>query len=82
MRRRLFYWYGQLKALETSIDAKKGESNRNEQQVELERIESAVSHIRFPLAFTNQVYDLRDHIHIVRRRFAPQPGTAERVMAE
>jgi TRAP-type uncharacterized transport system substrate-binding protein len=82
MRRRLFYWYGQLKALETSIDAKKGESNRNEQQVELERIENAVSHIRFPLAFTNQVYDLRDHIHIVRRRFAPQPGTAERVMAE
>ncbi len=64
MRRRLFYWYGQLKALETPIDAKTSESNRNEQQVELERIEHAVSHIHFPLAFTNQVYrPARPHPH-------------------
>lgn len=82
MRRRLLYWYGQLKALEASIDLNNSDGNMIEQQAELERIENAVSHIRFPLAFTDQLYDLRGHIHIVRRRFTPQTSAAERVMAE
>ena len=82
MRRRLLYWYGQLKALETSIDLNNSDGNMIEQQAELERIENAVSHIRFPLAFTDQLYDLRGHIHIVRRRFTPQTSAAERAMAE
>jgi hypothetical protein len=50
MRRRLLYWYGQFKALENSIDVNKSDSNLSAQQAELERIENAVSHIRFPLA--------------------------------
>lgn len=82
MRRRLLYWYGQLKALEASMDIKRSDGNLNEQQAELERIENAVSHIRFPLAFTDQLYDLRGHIHIVRRRFPPQTNSAERAMSE
>jgi hypothetical protein len=82
MRRRLLYWYGQLKALEASMDKNKSDSNLNEQQAELERIENAVSHIRFPLAFTDQLYDLRGHIHIVRRRFTQQSGTGERTIVE
>jgi hypothetical protein len=82
MRRRLLYWYGQLKALETSIDAKKHDSDWSDHQAELERIENAVSHIRFPLAFTDQLYDLRGHIHIVRRRFTPQASAADRTMTE
>jgi len=72
MRQRLLYWYSQLKALETSIDVNGSESNLSAQQAELERIENAVSHLRFPLSFTDQLYDLRGHIHIVRRRFAPE----------
>ena len=70
-RRRLFYWYGQLKALEASFDA-----NPND-KAEIERIEDAVSHIRFPLTFSDQVYNLRSHIDIVRRKIAarvPLPG--------
>ena len=38
----------------------------------VEKIEEAVSHIRFPLGFANQVYDLRGHIDLVRRRLAVQ----------
>jgi hypothetical protein len=82
IRRRLLYWYSELKALETSIDSTNGASDLDQQQAELERIEKAVSHIRFPLAFADQLYDLRGHIHIVRRRFAPQTNAAERAMAE
>jgi TRAP-type uncharacterized transport system substrate-binding protein len=54
-RRRLFYWYAQLKKLEAS-------------QAEIERIEEAVSHIQFPLTFSDQLYNLRSHIDIVRRK--------------
>lgn len=82
MRRRLLYWYSQLKAVETSIDVNRSDANLSAQQAELERIENAVSHVRFPLAFADQLYDLRGHIHIVRRRFAPQTSAAERAMAE
>jgi hypothetical protein len=41
-------------------------------QIELQRIDEAVSRIHFPLAFSDQVYNLRSHIEIVRRRTAPR----------
>jgi len=50
-RRRLFYWYAQLKALEASFDGPM-DKHLSEKQAEIERIEEAVSHIRFPLTFS------------------------------
>jgi TRAP-type uncharacterized transport system substrate-binding protein len=76
--RRLLYWYGQLKSLETAIDIDPNAKNVVERQAEVDRIEEAVSRIRFPLAFTNQLYDLRGHIEIVRRRFVPHNDQANR----
>ena len=70
MRRRLLYWYSQLKALEASFDASPSDKHLVEKQTEIERIEDAVSHIRFPLTFSDQVYNLRSHIDIVRRKIA------------
>jgi TRAP-type uncharacterized transport system substrate-binding protein len=67
-RRRLFYWYGQLKLLEASFDANSNDKHLAEKQAELDRIEDAVSHIRFPLTFSDHVYNLRSHIDIVRRK--------------
>ena len=72
VRRRLLYWYDQLKVLEASIDANPSGKHLIEKQVEVERIEDAVSRIRFPLAFTDQLYNLRSHIDIVRRRLTPR----------
>jgi hypothetical protein len=55
--------------LEAAIDSNpSGSETSIEVQNELQRIEDAVSHIRFPLAFSDQVYNLRSHIEIVRRR--------------
>jgi TRAP-type uncharacterized transport system substrate-binding protein len=70
MRHRLLYWYRQLKSLEASIDTDPSEKNLVDRQAEVERIETAVSRTRFPLSLTNQLYDLRGHIDIVRRRLA------------
>src|SRR6516165_9469909 len=67
-RRRLFYWYAQLKALEASFDDRLTDKHLAEKQAEIERIEEAVSHIRFPLTFSDQLYNLRSHIDIVRRK--------------
>ena len=81
-RRRLFYWYAKLKALEASFDADPVERRLDEKQAEIERIEDAVSHIRIPLTFSDQVYNLRSHIDIVRRKMASRNNAPGRFAAE
>jgi hypothetical protein len=80
-RRRLFYWYAQLKALEASFDADPMDKPLTEKQAEIERIEEAVSHIRFPLTFSDQLYNLRSHIEIVQRKIATRRNTPEHMAA-
>jgi TRAP-type uncharacterized transport system substrate-binding protein len=81
-RRRLIYWYGQLKALEASFDASPGVENLTEKQAAVELIEEAVSHIRIPLTFSDQLYNLRSHIDIVRRKITARVNAPENVAAE
>ena len=72
VRRRFLYWYGRLQALDVSIDSNASGKHLTEVQIELQRIDEAVSRIHFPLAFSDQVYNLRSHIEIVRRRTTPR----------
>jgi TRAP-type uncharacterized transport system substrate-binding protein len=81
-RRRLFYWYAKLKALEASFDADPKDMHLAESRAEIERIEHAVSHISIPLTFSDQVYNLRSHIDIVRRKIASRNNATERIAAE
>jgi hypothetical protein len=53
-----------------------------ETQAEIERIEEAVSHIHFPLTFSDQLYNLRSHIDIVRRKIASHGNAPGRGAAE
>src|SRR5215469_4344185 len=82
MRRRLMYWYAKLKALEASFDINANAISLPETKIEIERIEDAVSHIQFPLTFTDQVYNLRSHIDIVRRKIASRANTPGSMAAE
>ncbi len=68
IRRRLLRWYSQLKALEASIVPNGGDDHVGEKVRELERIDHGVRRIRVPLAFSDQLYDLRGHINLVRQR--------------
>src|SRR5262249_36611324 len=68
VRRRLLAWYRQLRTLETSLDAGPVAGGLAETQAALDRIDAAVSRIRMPLPFTDQIYELRGHIDLVRRR--------------
>jgi len=81
-RRRLFYWYAQLKALEASFDTDQTDKHLAQKQAEIERIEEAVSHIRFPLTFSDQLYNLRSHIDIVRRKMSSHANAPGRLAAE
>jgi TRAP-type uncharacterized transport system substrate-binding protein len=81
-RRRLFYWYAQLKKLEASFDTSPVNQHLGKAQAEVERIEEAVSHIHFPLTFSDQLYNLRSHIDIVRRKITSHGNAPGRVPAE
>jgi TRAP-type uncharacterized transport system substrate-binding protein len=74
VRRRLVYWYRQLKALERDIDARGAKYDLAAHQAELERIDGAVRRMRVPNYFSNELYDLRLHIDVVRWRLWPRPN--------
>jgi len=82
MRRRLTYWYAKLKALEASFDINASAISLPETSIEIERIEDAVSHIQLPLTFTDQLYNLRSHIDIVRRKIASRANVPGSMTAE
>jgi hypothetical protein len=79
-RQRLLHWYRQLKALEASIDANPSSGALVLKQAEIDRIETLAAQSRVPLSFSDQMYDLRVHIDIVRRRLASV--TARQQVAE
>lgn len=68
IRRKLDRWYAELKFLEAELDRDDASTDRN---ILLDRtawIEQQLAQLRIPLAFSNQLYILREHLELVRRR--------------
>src|SRR5262245_34872844 len=74
VRRRILYWYHQLKALERSLDSRGAKLDESAHQAELERIDGAVRRIQVPLPFSSELYDLRLHIDLVQQRLSTEPA--------
>jgi TRAP-type uncharacterized transport system substrate-binding protein len=74
VRRRLLYWYHQLKTLERSLDSRGSKLDETAHHAELERIDGAVRRIHVPLYFSSELYDLRLHIDLVRQRLSMLPS--------
>jgi hypothetical protein len=72
IRSRIFRWYGQLRAVENAH----GERPADELAKELDAIEARVEHVTVPLSYADELYALRSHIALVRRRLAT-PAVAE-----
>jgi TRAP-type uncharacterized transport system substrate-binding protein len=68
VRRRLLYWYNQLKSLERSLDAGGARFDPDAVQAEFDRIDQHVRRIRLPNFFSHELYDLRGHIELMRQR--------------
>ena len=64
IRSRVFRWYAQLRAVEEAS----GERPADELLRELEDIEARVGRVHIPLAYADELYALRSHIQLVRRR--------------
>jgi hypothetical protein len=74
VRRKLLYWYRQLKSLERQLDTRGAKLDLAAHQAELERIDGAVRRIHVPLYFSSELYDLRLHIDLVRQRLSMPPA--------
>jgi len=71
VRSRVYRWYGQLRAVEQAIEDVTPERRAETYQTQLSRlndIEEKVNQISIPLSFAEELYGLRSHIHLVRRR--------------
>jgi uncharacterized protein len=68
MRQRILNWYKELKKVETGLNSRADSTQLAMKQARIEEIEEAVNQIPVPLGYTNQLYDLRQHIDIVRKR--------------
>jgi len=75
VRRRLVYWYRQLNALEKSLDSGGAKYAPVTAQSEIDRIDAGVRRIRMPNYFSDQLYDLRGHIDLVRQRLIARPAS-------
>ncbi|MEL6373488.1 MAG: TAXI family TRAP transporter solute-binding subunit [Pseudomonadota bacterium] len=69
MRRRILGWYGRMKRLESRAQRQTAGSDVTAYIDELEALEAEVNAHRMPLYYTDQIYQLREHIEMVRRRF-------------
>lgn len=63
MRRRILYWYRELKNLEHDLP----KTAPAELAERMERIEEGVRKISVPIQFSADLYNLRDHVEFVRR---------------
>lgn len=88
VRSRVYRWYGELRAIEQAFEdsgPEPDEAVRNGLQKRLDGLEDRVNHISVPLAYADELYRLRSHIHLVRERvrgWEQQPGPDETVQQQ
>ncbi len=68
VKSRIYRWYGRLKELEYEIDLAGSTLNAADVSARLDEIERGVSHLPTPLAYAENLYNLRAHIGLVRAR--------------
>lgn len=66
IRSRVFRWYGKLREIESRIASLNGPAQPLID--ELNELEAKVGQISVPLSHTDELYALRNHIHLVRRQ--------------
>jgi TRAP-type uncharacterized transport system substrate-binding protein len=76
MRRRILYWYRELKNLENDLPETGSPELIAAKEEELGRIQKAVLRISVPIQFAADLYNLRDHVEFVRRRIENLRGVA------
>jgi ABC-type nitrate/sulfonate/bicarbonate transport system substrate-binding protein len=73
IRSRIFRWYGQLRTVENA----QGERPPDELIKDLDAIEARVEQVSVPLSYADELYALRSHINLVRRRLQAPVATPQ-----
>jgi hypothetical protein len=67
-RSKLYRWYGELKYLDLEVSEHPQPERISDYHAKLDRIEASVNKVDVPLAFYNELYTLREHIEMVRKK--------------
>lgn len=70
IKRRIFYWYAQLKRLERRMAQAGTDADVAAHAAEIERIEKAVTVIPVPVTYSENLFNLRGAVGLVRGRIA------------
>jgi TRAP-type uncharacterized transport system substrate-binding protein len=68
-RRRILRLYGELKMVETELEGRAA-GDANDLVERLDRLEQEADHLRLPLAWSQMLYTLKQHVRLVRARIA------------
>jgi hypothetical protein len=66
VRSRVYRWYAHLRAVEQALERPAPALDRL--RAEIERIDGQVERVGMPLSYTHELYELRSHIELVRKR--------------
>ena len=66
IRSRIFRWYAQLRDIEDRLA--RGDADRDEVVQALDHLDERLGKLNVPLSYADELYDLRSHIMMVRRR--------------
>ena len=80
LRSRVYRWYAHLRAIERALEEPGADFAALRER--LERLDAQTENIGVPLSFTNELYDLRGHIHLVRKRLLTRAAGAAAAPAE
>lgn len=73
VRSRIFRWYRYLRQIEVDLEQK--DRDRAELLGSLDRLEGRVAAVKVPLSYADELYRLRQHIHLVRERLNSGSGS-------
>ncbi|MBB1162498.1 TAXI family TRAP transporter solute-binding subunit [Aquariibacter albus] len=69
VRSRVFRWYGKLRQIEDALEQPESPGQPPDELLgELEALERRVAQISVPLSHADELYALRSHIHLVRKK--------------
>ncbi|MEX1252656.1 MAG: TAXI family TRAP transporter solute-binding subunit [Hyphomonas sp.] len=81
VRRRIYVWYKDLRALEEEGRATPQGEPRTSVISRLERLQADIGKLEVPLFYNDDLYRLRSHVEFVKQLLSAAPGTAPAAIA-
>ena len=82
IRSKIYRWYRHLRALDLRLEQRREQSlDIEREQADLNALEQEFNNVTVPLAYMDEFYELRMHIHLVREKLK-QRGEAEQTTVE